>query len=255
MRLFRLTASTIFRRKAWAICAFAVVVLPFLLPMISTATERPLVLQPARIQATWTAVWACTLLWGLFTASRQGEANTKSGLGDYFLTTGVSATRQWLEIWLAILVFIIPVALLGTGVCVLFAMPNDPAEHGMWWTMNFQYLALFLLAMAPLLGLAVAIASRFGGIAGYALTLCLAVYGLWGVGYLDNMLKLEPNPFLRAIWQFSPQCRWADLTQRLYFKQGAIASGQFWQLVAYFSAILVFSCGLSRLCFRTKSLA
>ncbi|MFD0894092.1 hypothetical protein KBB96_02880 [Luteolibacter ambystomatis] len=255
MRLFHLTASTIFRRKAWAICAFAVVVLPFVLPLISTATERLSVVQPARIQAAWASVWVCTLLWGLYSAARQGEANSKSGLGEYFLTTGVSATRQWLEIWLAVMIFVIPLAILGTTICLLFAMPADPQERGMWWVMNLQYLTLFSLAIAPLLGLSIALASRFGGIVGFAATLCIAIYGLWGVGYIDRMLKLEPNPILHGIWQISPQYRWADLTQRLYFKSGAIEATRFWQLAAYFAGILAVYCGLSRLCFRVKSLS
>ena len=94
MRLFRLTLATIFHRKAWAICALAVIALPFVLPLISSATEKPILVQPARILAAWDTLWICTLLWGFFTAAREGEANARSGIGEYFLTTGVSATRQ-----------------------------------------------------------------------------------------------------------------------------------------------------------------
>ncbi len=255
MRLFRLTLSTIFRRKAWAICTLAVLGLPFFLPMISMASERPTILQPARIHAAWGTVWACTLLWGLFTAARQGELNSKSGLGEYFLTTGVTSTRQLLEIWLAVMAFVAPLAILGTAICLMFAMPGDPLERSMWWTVNLQYLTLFLLAVAPLMGLAIALASRFGGIAGFAVTLGLAIYGLYGVGYLDNMLKLEENPILQSVWLFSPQYRWADLTQRLYFKLGVIPAPLFWKTVGYFTGILAVYAGLSRLCFRTKTLA
>lgn len=255
MRLFRLTVSTIFRRKAWAVCAFAIVAMPFILPMISTASERTVILQPARIQAAWACVWICTLFWGLFTAARQGDSNTTSGLGEYFLTSGISPTRQWFEIGLSVMSFIAPLALLGTGICLVFAMPEDPAEKSMWWMLNLQFLALFLLAVAPLIGLAIALASRFGGIAGFAITLCLALYGLYGVGYLDNMLKLDPNPIIRAIWQISPQYRWADLTQRLYFKDGAIPSNLFTATLGYFAAICAVHIGLSRLLFRIKSAA
>lgn len=255
MRLFRLTLSTIFRRKAWAICILAVLGLPFFLPMISMASERPAILQPARIHAAWGTVWACSLLWGLFTAARQGESNSRSGIGEYFLTTGVTSTRQLLEIWLAVMSFVAPLAILGTLVCLTFAMPGDPLERSMWWTVNLQYLTLFLLAVAPLMGLATALASRFGGIAGFAVTLGLAVYGLYGVGYLDYMLKQEENPILQGIWLFSPQYRWADLTQRLYFKLGVIPAPLFWKTVGYFTGILAVYTGISRLCFRTKTLA
>jgi hypothetical protein len=255
MRLLRLTSSTIFRRKTWAICVFAVIFIPILLPMISMATERPAILQPARIHAAWATVWACSLLWGLFTAARQGELNSTTGVGEYFLTTGVSPTRQLLEIWSAVMLFVAPIAILGTCICLIFAMPGDPEERSMWWVLNFQYLTLFFLAIAPLTGLTIALASRFGGISGFAATLGLAVYGLYGVGYLDNMLKLEENPFLQSIWLFSPQYRWADLTQRLYFKLGVIPAPLFWKTVAYFSGILAVYAGVSRLCFRTKTLA
>ncbi len=252
MRLFRLTLATVFRRKAWAICLFAIVALPFALPMISSATEKPLLVQPARIQAAWGTLWVCTLLWGLFAAARQGETNARTGVGEYFLTSGVSATRQLFEIWLALLCFIAPLALVTAAICQFAAAPADPAERAMWWTLNGQYLVLFLAATAPLLMLATALASRFGGIAGFAATLALALYGLYGVGYLDNLLKVEKSPLLEAIWLYSPHYRFADLTQRLYFKTGALPAGAFFKMTLYFIGILIAYAGVSRLCFRTK---
>jgi hypothetical protein len=252
MRLFRLTLATIFQRKAWAICVFAVLCLPFVLPWISSATERPLLVQPARIQAAWGTLWVCALMWGLFTAAREGENNAKSGIGEYFATTGVGATRQLFEIWLAVFCFIAPLAILAALVCQFGAMPADPVERSMWWVLNMQFLALFLLVIAPLLALSTAIASRFGGIAGFAVTLFLTLYGLYGVGYLDNLLKLEENPILQSIWAFSPQYRYADLTQRLYFKHGSLPADAFGMMVLYFAGILAIHTAISRLCFRTK---
>jgi len=252
MRLFRLTIATIFQRKAWAICAVAVIALPFGLPLISSATEKPILVQPARIQAAWATLWICALLWGLFTASREGESNAKSGIGEYFLTTGISATRQLFEIWLAVFCFIAPLTLITALICQFAATPVDPAEHSMWWVLNAQYAFLFLLVIAPLLALATALASRFGGITGFAVTLGITLYGLYGVGYLDNMLKLEENPILHGLWLFSPQYRFADLTQRLYFKSGALPTDAFWTMSLYFAGIRAVYTGLSRLCFRTK---
>jgi len=252
MRLFRLTLATVFQRKAWAICLLAVVVLPFVLPVISTASEKPLLVQPARIQAAWSTLWICTLLWGLFTAARQGESNARSGIGEYFLTSGVSATRQLFEIWLALVCFIAPLALVAAAICQFAAAPGDPVERTMWWTLNAQYLTLFLAATAPLLALATALASRFGGISGFAVTLALALYGLYGVGYLDNMLKLEENAFLQALWLYSPHYRFADLTQNLYFKTGALPTAAFLKMTLYFIGIFAVYAGISRLCFRTK---
>ena len=122
----------------------------------------------------------------------------------------------------------------------------------MWWTLNLQYVTLFLLVTGPLLALATAIASRFGGITGFATTLGVTLYGLYGVGYLKNMLQLEANPILHGVWMFSPHYDFADLTQRLFFKTGALPSADFWSMILYFGGILAVYVGLSRLCFRTK---
>lgn len=252
MRLFRLTFATILQRKAWAICAFAVIVLPFALPLISSATEKPILLQPARILAAWGTLWVCSLFWGLFTAAREGETNAKTGVGEYFQTTGLSPTHQLFEIWLAVFCYIAPLVLITASICQFAAAPADPVERAMWWTLNMQYSALFLLVMAPLLALATALASRFGGITGFTVTLLITLYGLYGVGYLESMLKVEANPILRSLWTFSPHYSFADLTQRLLFKTGALPSGAFWNMTLYFSGILAVYVGLSRLCFRTK---
>lgn len=252
MRLFRLTFATILQRKAWALCALAVVALPFALPMISSATEKPILMQPARILAAWGTLWVCTLSWGLFTAAQQGENNAKTGVGEYFQTTGMSATRQLFEIWLAVFCFVLPMALATAAICQFAATPADPAEYSMWWVLNLQYAALFLLVVVPLLVLAAAIASRFGGITGFAVTLGITLYGLYGVGYLKNMLELEANPILQSIWLFSPHYNFADLTQRLLFKSGALPDGLFVNMTLYFAGILAVYVGLSRLVFRTK---
>ncbi len=252
MRLFRLTLATIFQRKAWAICALAVSVLPFALPMLSSASEKPILVQPARILAAWDTLWICTVTWGLFTAAREGEANAKSGIGEYFLTTGVSATRQLFEIWFAVFCFIIPLTLLTALICQFAAAPTNPIEHSMWWLLNAQYATLFLLVIAPLLALAIALASRFGGITGFAITVGITLYGLYGVGYLDNLLKLEDSPILHSLWLFSPHYHFADLTQRLCFKSGALKAADFQGMTLYFIGILAVYTGLSRLCFRTK---
>jgi hypothetical protein len=250
MRLFKLTYATIFRKKAWAICLFAVLVLPFALPMISSGTEKPILMQPARIQAAWGTLFVCTMLWGFFSAASLGEANTKSGTGEYFRTTGLSSTRQLFEIWLALFAYIVPLAFIATGICLFAAMPSAASEKAMWWALNFQYLTLFFLVFAPLLALACALASRFGGIVGFGITLFITIYGLYGVSYLDNMLRLEANSFLQALLLYSPQYRFADLTQRLYFKTGALSGDVFANMILYFTAILAVNTGLSRLCFR-----
>ena len=240
------------QRKTWVLCSLALIVLPFALPLISSATEKPLLVQPARILAAWNTLWICTLLWGFFTAARQGEDNAKSGIGEYFLTSGVSANRQLFEIWLALFSFIAPMTLATAAICQWGANPADPAERSMWWLLNLQYAGLFLLVIAPLLLLTIALASRFGSITGFSVALGLTLYGLWGVGYLDNMLKLEENPALQGLWLYSPHYNFADLTQRLYFKSGALPCAAFWTMTLYFTGILAVYTGISRLCFRTQ---
>lgn len=253
MRLYFLILATIFQRKAWVLCVFAALVVPFTLPLISSATEKPVLLQPARIQAAWGTLWICSLLWGLFTAAREGENNAKSGIGEYFRTTGLSPSRQLFQIWLAVFSYIAPLALITILISHFGALPSHPKERFMWLILNLQYGTLFLLVIAPLIALATALASRFGGISGFASTVFLALYGLYGVGYLDNLLKLEANPLLRAIWTYSPHYRYADLTQRLYFKTGALPGDAFVLMILYFLGILVIYALLSRLTFRTRS--
>jgi hypothetical protein len=253
MRLFRLTLATIFQRKAWAICAFAIVVMPFILPHLSSATEKTRLVEPARIQATWAALWISTILWGLFTAAKQGDTNARSGLGEYFLTTGTRPARQLFEIWLAITCFIAPLTLAAAAVCQFGATPAAAAERDMWWVLNLQYLCLFLIVTSPLIALAIALASRFGSVAGFTITITLALYGLYGVGYLDNMLKLEENALLQSIWLFSPQYRFADLTQRLYFKSGALPASAFGAMFLYYSGIMLLLAGASSAIFRAKA--
>jgi len=252
MRLFRLTFATIVHRKAWVLCLFAVVVLPFVLPMVSAATEKTHLVQPARIQTAWAALWICTLVWGLFTAAQQGEANVRSGLGEYFFTTGITPVRQLLATWLAVACFIVPLVLGAAAVSLFGAMPGDPGERGMWWALNFQYASLFILVTLPLLALAVALSSRFGGVAGFSITLALALYGLYGVGYIDNLLKQEHSVVLQGLWLFSPQYRYADLTQRLYFKTGAFPASIYLSMLVYYTAIMAVIFAISWIAFRIK---
>jgi hypothetical protein len=87
MRLYRLTTATLFQWKSWVICLFAVGVLPFVLPQISSATENGTLLKPAIAQATWAMALLSAIFWGFFTAAKLGENNARSGVGEYFLTS------------------------------------------------------------------------------------------------------------------------------------------------------------------------
>jgi hypothetical protein len=255
MRLYRLTTTTLFRRNSWIICVFAVGVMPFLLTQISSGTENEVLKKPAIAQATWAMALLSAIFWGFFTAAKQGESNARSGLGEYFLTTGVSASRQLFEMWLSVFTFLAPLPLLSAAICMLAASPAAPDERSMWIATNFQYATLFLIVMAPLVALASAVASRFGSLTGFLTSSGLAIYGLYGVGYLKLLGNLEDNPALKWIWAASPHYHFADPTERLRYKLGAIAWDKFPLLLAYFGGILLVYAAISRLVFRTRATA
>jgi hypothetical protein len=252
MRLFKLTLATIFRRKTWAICALLVVAFPFLFQLLSSAPENPAMLKPTIAQATWVMAWVATLFWGFFAAAKAGESNARSGLGEYFRTTGVSATRQLLEIWAAVAVYVAPLGLAAALVCIFAASPAHPDERVMWININFQYALLFALVVAPLIALAIAVASRFGSLTGFLASAGLGLYGLYGVGYLKMLLQVETNPVLQWVWTVSPHYHFADPTERLRYKMGAIEWSQFPLLLLYFAGIFLLYTAFSRLLFRTK---
>ena len=150
MRLFKLTLTTIFRQKSWAACAFLVLVMPFILPTLSTATENPAMTKPALAQAAWGMAWMSAIFWGFFVAARSGENLSRSGLGEYFQTTGLGATGQLLQVWAAVLTFIAPLGIAAL-VTIFAASPAKPDERAMWIANNFQYAILFILVVAPLI--------------------------------------------------------------------------------------------------------
>lgn len=255
MRLFKLTLSTVFRRKSWAICALLVLASPFVLPYLSSSTENPALLKPALAQAAWGMAWLSTIFWGFFAAAKAGETNARSGLGEYFQTTGISATRQLIEIWAAVMTFIAPLGLAAALICIFAASPSLPAERSMWIETNFQYALLFALVVAPLIALAIAVASRFGSLTGFLISAGLSIYGLYGVGYLKMLLNIESNPVMAWLWSASPHYHFADPTERLRYKLGAIDASHYPLLLAYFSGILLLYIAISRVLFRTKSTA
>lgn len=252
MRLFKLTLATIFRRKTWAICALLVIAFPFGIQLLSSATENPAMRKPAIAQASWVMAWLSTVFWGFFAAAKAGETHSQSGLGEYFRSTGLSATRQLLQLWAAIAIYVLPLGIAAALVCILAASPSHPDEHIMWININIQHALLFILAIAPLLVLAISLSSRFGSLTGFLASAGLTAYGLYGVGYLQSLLQVEANPVLYRLWTFSPQYHLADPTERLRYKTGAIEWHQFPQFLLYFTGILILYALIARLLFRTK---
>ncbi|GAA5484414.1 hypothetical protein [Haloferula sargassicola] len=255
MRLFKLTLTTIFRRKSWVICAFLVIVAPFILPQLSSGTENPTLIKPALAQAAWVMAWLCAAFWGYFAAAQTGEKLARTGLGEYFQTLGVSATRQLLETWLAIFTYVAPLGFAAAVVSILAASPGDPTERSMWMATNFQYAVLFAAVVAPLIALAIACASRFGAITGFLVSSGLSFYGLYGVGYVKQLVSVENNAILQWLWSASPHYHFADPTERLRYKLGAIEWSQFPLLLGYFAGIALLYLAISRLVFRVRATA
>ena len=100
-----------------------------------------------------------------------------------------------------------------------------------------------------------AVASRFGSITGFLTSGTLAIYGLYGVGYLKLLANLESNALLKWIWETSPHYHFADPTERLRYKLGAIAWDKFPLLLAYFGGIMLVHALISRLVFRVRATA
>lgn len=255
MRLFRLTLATIFRRKTWVLCALAVALGPFAAAQLSSGTENPTLLKPAIAQAAWVFAWLGAIFWGFFSAASAGHGNARSGLGEYFATTGITPSRQLLQIWLAVITFVAPLGLLAALVCILAASPAQPDERVMWIGTNLQYSLLFALVVAPLVALAIAVASRFGNLVGFLAAAGLTSYGLYGVGYLGQLLDVESNGLLAWLWKLSPHYHFADPTERLRHKLGALQWSEFPLVVGYFAGLALLYLAGSRLLFRIRARA
>lgn len=241
------------QRKVWIIGLFCVLCLPLILPYLTPYESNPTLLEPARAQAAWVCLWVVSIAWLFYQAARFGDDTARSGMGAYFLSSGVSGLSQMIQIWLACLTFLFPMVGLTLAICLLGAMPGDSGEAMMWVATNLQYVALFLLVVTPLMMLAISAGSRFGSTIGYLIPLCLSIYGIYGVGYLAMMADVQSNLLLDLIYVMSPHYHLADLTPRLVFKHGSMLSTEFLQLVVYFAGIKMVLAMISTLAFQPKA--
>ena len=125
----------------------------------------------------------------------------------------------------------------------------------MWVATNLQFAALFLMAVAPLALLCVALGSRFGSMVGYAVPVTFCLYGLWGVNKLGMMIRLPgENAFLEWLYAVSPHYYLADLTPRLVFKLGSLPAETFGTLILYFFGLTLVVAACSTSLFRTEPL-
>ena len=253
MQLYKLSLATMIQRKVWIIALLCAILLPIVLPYLTPYESNPALIEPARAQAAWICLWVIAVAWLFFQAARFGDETSRSGIGAFFLSSGVSGMSQLIQIWLACLTFLIPLVAITLVVCFIGAMPGNEAEAQMWVATNLQYAALFLLVVTPLMMVAVSIGSRFGSTIGYLIPLCMSIYGMYGVGYLAMMTEVQSNLLLDWLYVVSPHYHLADLTPRLVFKQGSMLGSEFLQLVVYFVGIKIVLAMLSSLTFQPKA--
>lgn len=254
MRPFKLTATTLFARKGWILALVAAIGLPLTLPYLTPWEANVKLLEPARAQVAWTVAWLIAILWTLTQAARLGEANSRTGIGAYFRSAGIGRVSQLFQIWLATMIYLLPVVVVAVAICLVAAMPGNAKEAEMWVATNLQYAVLFLLTVAPLALLAVGLGSRFGALVGYVTPLSLCLYGIYGVGYLGQMIKLRDNELLEWLYAVSPHYHLADLTPRLVFKMGQYPADTFASLLVYFVGITLVLGVVSSGMFRTDPL-
>lgn len=252
MNLYKLTLTTIVTRKTFLIFAVLFLVLPLLLPMITPWEEKPQLLEPARAQTAWGMLWLLALGWLFYQAASFGDRWASRGVLEYVKTLGTGRISQLMQIWLSCMTpfsgFLIGVV----AISLLFAMPGDPAEAKIWVAMNFQYAFLFFLVIAPLSLLAISLGTRLNATAAYVLTGVIAIYGLFGVGYLDFFLSQSGQPILNFLYVISPHYHLADLTNRLVFKLGALDTKTFLQYAVYLAGFGMIMTGVACSLYREK---
>ena len=253
VNLFRLSLATILHRKVWFVWLVLALVFPLVMPYMTPWEQDATILQPARAQAAWLTLWAGALTWGLFQGAGFGEALARRGLGEYFTTQGVSKWSQLAQTWCACFIAILPLLASALVICLVWAMPGEHDEAIAWVWLLVQYAVLFVLTFGALLVLAIALGTRLGLASGYLLVFGLALYGLYGVSFLDLFVRARKDAVLETIWTFSPHYHLSsDLTERLIFKSGSLPWGDFWQVFVYLAGLFLIHLGISFFSFKSN---
>ena len=237
MEAFKLSIATILARKTFVIWLVLLVVGTLLFPNLVPWEERPGLLQPARAQTAWSILWVIILGWGLYQAASFGDRWSSDGILEYLKAMKKGRYAHLVQLWASCMVFLLAFLAVGLGLTLLTTMPGDSQEARMWVMTNLQYAVLFILAMAPLLVVAIALGTRLNVTAAYCLTAGLALHGLFGVGYLDFFLSQSSSAFLDFLFVISPHYHLADLTDRLVFKMGALDGPSFLRIATYLTGL------------------
>lgn len=250
MELYRLTLISILNRKTFAIFALLLIALPFALPLMTPWESKPSLLEPARAQMAWMLLWTTAIGWLLFQGATIGDRWSSHGILEYFKTLGVNRRKQMLQIWLSCFTVFAGMILITFLVSTFTAMPGDAAEARHWLVTNFQYAILFCLVVAPLLVLSISLGTRFNAAAAYAITIGLALYGLFGISYLEVFLADNKNVVLNFIYLVSPHYHLSDLTSRLVFKLGSVPWSEMGRIAGYLGGLALVMTGISYQLFR-----
>jgi len=250
MELYRLTLISILNRKTFAIFALLLIALPFALPIMTPWESKPSLLEPARAQMAWMLLWTTAIGWLLFQGATIGDRWSSHGILEYFKTLGVNRRKQMLQIWLSCFTVFAGMILITFLISTFTAMPGNAVEAHHWLVTNFQYAILFCLVVAPLLVLSISLGTRFNGAAAYAITIGIALYGLFGISYLEVFLADNRNVVLNLVYLISPHYHLSDLTSRLVFKLGSVPWTEMGRIAGYLGGLALIMTGISYQIFR-----
>lgn len=252
MEALKLSIATVLARKTYFIWIAFLLMGTLFLPYLTPWEEKPSLLQPARAQTAWAIAWLFVLGWGFYQAASFGDKWAADGILDFLRTTTKLRITRLAQLWSGSLIFFAGFLVLAISLSVFTAMPKATSEAWMWIATNLQYAWLFALAMGPLLLFATALGTRLNATAAYCITAGLAVYGLFGIAYLDFFLSQSGNAFIDFLFVISPHYHLADLTDRLVFKMGALDFATFMKTSAYLAGLGCIITGASYCLYRDR---
>ena len=247
MKAFKAAFTLVLHQKTWVIALLALVVVPVVFPYMTPYEYNLGLLEPSRAQAAWGITLFLSIFWGLHISARLGEYFQRTNLIDYFYSMGMSKFSLMGQTFLVSAICFLPLVLISSGICIAFCSPNHLIEAEIWKEMTAQFAMLLCCIFLPLNLLAIALAVRFSALVSYVITVGLAIYGFYGVGYLEQFLDKQPMPLLDAIWHISPHYHVGDLTTRFIFKMGDLPNEGFMQALLYLNAIGLLLIGMSSL--------
>jgi len=233
LAVFWLSLAGFYKRgSCWlllaGLCVFAGIV-----PLLTPWDEQPHILQPARAQAAWGYVWLALFTWLPFQAATLGRRLRVNGFLEFMKARGRHDGALYLQMGMAVSVWLLGLLVLACIICALFCSPKDPREAEAWRALLAQYGALVLASGTPLCLLGVALGTRAGEVVAYLVPVCLLFCGLIGASWLGPLLIGCELPAYRIVWLLLPHYHLADLTSRLVFKMGALTPSAFRDALVY----------------------